>query len=260
MAATLSVVTWNVNSLRVRLAQVLDWVGTHEPDVVCLQETKLENPAFPIDALRSAGYHGLHSGQKTYNGVAILSRIPPADPVAVLPGAPDDAQRRLLAATIGGVRVVNVYVPNGAEVGSDKFSYKLDWLARLNRYLADELAAHPRLALVGDFNIAPANEDVYDPKLWENSVLFSPPEREAFAKLLALGLFDTFRKFEQPGASFSWWDYRQGAFRRNNGLRIDHILCSAELYAQCMSCRIDKTPRALERPSDHAPVIAQFTD
>jgi exodeoxyribonuclease-3 len=258
MSAPLSVVTWNVNSLRVRLGQVLDWVAARQPDVLCLQETKLENKAFPVSELEAAGYHGLYSGQKTYNGVAILSRTPAADPAAELPGDEEDSQRRLLAATIGNVRVLNVYVPNGSEVGSEKFDYKLDWLARLNRYVAAELAAHERLLVVGDFNIAPQASDVYDPQLWSGSVLFSEPERAAFDRLLSLGLFDTFRKFEHPPASFSWWDYRAGAFRRNNGLRIDHILSSRAMYDECVGCDIDKAVRALERPSDHAPVIARF--
>ncbi len=251
--------TWNVNSLRVRLEQVRQWCHERRPDLLALQETKLEDAAFPADALRESGYHSLYAGQKTYNGVAILSRLPasPEDVVTALPGF-DDPQRRLLAATYGDLRLINVYVPNGAAVGSDKFAYKLDWLARLHDFLAGELQHHDRLAVVGDFNIAPEDRDVHDPDLWEGSVLVSPPERNAFRELLDLGLHDAFRLFEQPEASYSWWDYRAGAFRRNLGLRIDHILISDALKQHCTACYIDREPRTWQRPSDHAPVVAEF--
>jgi exodeoxyribonuclease-3 len=248
--------TWNVNSLRVRLPQVLDWLTAHHPDVLCLQETKLPDKDFPASELRAAGYESIFSGQPTYNGVAMLTRSPATDVLASLPGSPDE-QRRFIAASIGGVRVVNVYVPNGQEVGSDKFRYKLEWLAALRTFLKDDLCRYPELAIVGDFNVAPDERDVHDPKLWEGQVLFSKPEREAFATLVATGLRDAFRKFETGAGHYTWWDYRQAAFRRNLGLRIDHILLSRPLFERCTSCAIDAAPRRNERPSDHVPVIAE---
>jgi len=253
----MKIATWNVNSLRVRLSQVLDWAQEKRPDVLCLQETKLVDDDFPLAACRDAGYHVAFSGQKTYNGVATLSRAPIA---AVTSAYPDysDEQKRLLAVTIGDLRVLNVYIPNGQEVGSDKYAYKLDWLQALRRLIAQELKNYPKLVLLGDFNIAPQPRDVHDPTAWEGRVLFSAPERAAFQALVDAGLEDVFRGFEQPEDSFSWWDYRAGAFRRNRGLRIDHILASAGLSARCLACRIDTAPRALERPSDHAPVLAEF--
>lgn len=247
--------TWNVNSLRVRLPQVLDWLAAQRPDVLCLQETKLPDKDFPVAELRAAGYETVFAGQPTYNGVAILSRAPVADPLVSLPDFADE-QKRFIAATVGGVRVVNVYVPNGQEVGSDKFRYKLQWFAALRAYLKEELKRHPDLALVGDFNVAPEERDVHDPKLWEGQVLFSEPERETYAKLSACGLHDAFRKFETGAGHYTWWDYRQAAFRRNLGLRIDHILVSTTLFDRCTSCVIDTTPRRNERPSDHVPVLA----
>lgn len=249
--------TWNVNSIRVRLPQVLDWLAQQTPDVLCLQETKVVDEDFPVQDFRQAGYLSVYAGQKTYNGVAILSRNPAQDVVRALPKA-DGVQQRLIAATVEGVRVVNVYVPNGESVDSEKYGYKLAWLKTLRSYLRGELDTHPRLALLGDFNIAPEERDVHDPRQWQGQVLFSDREREAFRELLATGLVDVFRKFDQPDAIFSWWDYRMGAYRRNLGLRIDHILTSRELAGVCRRCHIDKTPRALERPSDHAPVIAEF--
>ncbi len=252
------IATWNVNSLKVRLPQVLDWLKEHSPDALCLQETKTEDPNFPRAEIEAAGYSALFAGQKTYNGVAILSRIAAADPLAALPGF-DDPQKRVLAATIGGVRVINLYVPNGESVESDKYRYKLAWLEALKAWLKQELARHPRLAVVGDFNIAPEDEDVHDPKLWEGQVLCSEPERAAFRELLELGLKDAFRLFDdQPEKSFTWWDYRMNGFRRNLGLRIDHILLSPALASACSACAIDKAPRAAERPSDHAPVVADL--
>jgi len=255
--ATTRIATWNVNSLRVRLPQVLDWLSAHSPEILALQETKVPDPDFPLDALRAAGYHAVFSGQKAYNGVAILSREPPAQVSDAVAGLNHD-QKRLIAATCHGLRVVNVYVPNGEAVGSEKYEYKLAWLTRLRRYLARELTAHPNLVLLGDFNIAPEERDVHDPKLWAGSVLFSEPEREAFRDLVGLGLSDAFRLHDQPDHSFTWWDYRQGGFRRNHGLRIDHILLGPALAPLCTVCSIDKTPRAAERPSDHAPVLAEL--
>ncbi len=248
--------TWNVNSLKVRLPHLLEWLTANPVDVVCLQETKQQDADFPQAELLAAGYHSVFSGQKTYNGVAILSREPVSDVQVGIPNF-DDEQRRVIAATVQGVRVVCVYVPNGQEVGSDKYQYKLGWLAALNAWLKDELVKHPKLALLGDYNIAPEDRDVYDPAAWQGNVLVSEPERSAFQSLLHLGLRDAFRLFEQAEKSYSWWDYRMMAFRRNMGLRIDHILISAAL--QCDACSIDKAPRKLERPSDHTPVVAEVS-
>ncbi|HSH06110.1 MAG TPA: exodeoxyribonuclease III [Burkholderiales bacterium] len=249
--------TWNVNSLKVRLPQLVDWVAAAQPDVVCLQETKLEDGKFPQSEIEAAGFRAAFAGQKTYNGVALLARSAPQDVRTEMPGLADP-QKRVVAATVGGTRVVCLYAPNGQAVGSDKFDYKLRWYEALRAWLADELARHPRLAVLGDLNIAPEDRDVHDPKLWEGQVHCSEPERAAFRALLALGLQDAFRLFEQPEKSFSWWDYRMMAFRRNAGLRIDHILLSAPLAAQCSACSIDKAPRKLERPSDHTPVVAEL--
>jgi len=255
----LTVATWNVNSLKVRLPHLLDWLGLHPVDVVCLQETKLTDDRFPVAELQAAGYRSVFAGQKTYNGVAVLLReatTPAAADVQVnLPNFADE-QKRLLAVTLDGMRVVNGYFPNGQAVGSDKFEYKLNWLAALTDWLRDELGRHQQLLLAGDFNIAPEPRDVHDPALWEGQVLFSEPERAAFRGLLALGLKDGFRLFEQPERSFTWWDYRNLAFRRKMGLRIDHILLSNAAAARCTACTIDVEPRRREQPSDHAPVIA----
>jgi exodeoxyribonuclease-3 len=253
----MKIATWNVNSLNVRLPHVLDWLASHEPDVLCLQETKLEDARFPLGEINAAGYQALFSGQKTYNGVAILSRVAGSDAVTAFPGFAD-AQKRVLAATFGDVRIVNLYVPNGQSVDSEKYRYKLDWLAALAAWLEEERARHPKLAVVGDFNIAPEDRDVHDPKAWEGQILCSEPERQAFRQLLALGLKDAFRLFEQPEKSFSWWDYRMNGFRRNLGLRIDHILLTDALAAGCTACTVDTAPRKLERPSDHAPVVAEI--
>ena len=255
------IATWNVNSLKVRLPHVLDWLADKAPDLVALQETKIQDENFPVAELAAAGWQAVYSGQKAYNGVAILSRpgAEPRDVVVDLPGF-DDHQRRVLAATYGDLRLVNLYVPNGSEVGSDKYAYKLQWLEHLRRWLAEELAAHPLLAVVGDFNVAPEDRDVHDPEAWAGSVLVSPAERAAFREILALGLHDAFRLFEQGGGHYSWWDYRAAAFRRNRGLRIDHILVSNALRARCRACAIDTAPRGWERPSDHAPVYAVFDD
>jgi exodeoxyribonuclease III len=251
--------TWNVNSLRVRLPQLLAWLERERPDVVCLQETKVVDADFPLAALHDAGYAAVFTGQKTYNGVAIVSRTPAADVIAVLPDAGDE-QKRFIAASFGAVRVINVYVPNGEAVDSDKYGYKLDWLRHLERFLREELRAHEQLAVVGDFNIAPEDRDVYDPAAWRGQVLCSDAERAAFRNLVGTGLVDVFRRFPQPDGAYSWWDYRQAAFPRNRGLRIDHVLASAPLTSTATNCRIDVEPRRAERPSDHAPVIAEFAD
>lgn len=253
----MKIASWNVNSLRVRLPQVLEWVARQQPVILGLQETKTTDEAFPAAAFDDAGYRVVFSGQKTYNGVAIIGKAP-FDEVLTDPPNLDDPQRRILAASCGGVRVVNLYVPNGSEVGSDKYAYKLDWLGRMKEFIRDELARHPRLVVLGDFNVAPEDRDVYDPEAWREKVLCSTPEREAFQGLLGLGLVDAFRLFEQAEASYTWWDYRAAGFRRNQGLRIDHILVSPELRSLCRNCRIDVAPRKLERPSDHAPIVAEF--
>ncbi len=249
--------TWNVNSLKVRLPQVLDWLESNPVDVLCLQETKQQDADFPEGELMAAGYYSVFAGQKTYNGVAILSREAGSDVQVGIPGY-EDGQKRVIAATFGDVRVVCVYIPNGQSVDSDKYQYKLGWLAALHDWLKQELLRYPKLALLGDYNIAPEDRDVHDPVAWAGSVLVSAPERDAFGSLAALGLKDSYRLFDQPEKTFSWWDYRMMAFRRNAGMRIDHILISEPLVPQCKSCIIDKAPRKLERPSDHTPVIVDL--
>ncbi|MDR2925605.1 MAG: exodeoxyribonuclease III [Azoarcus sp.] len=252
----MKIATWNVNSLRVRLHHLLDWLDTHRPDALCLQELKLEDKAFPEDELRAAGYYAAFSGQKTYNGVAILASSPPKDVQRGIPGFADE-QKRLIAATVSGVRIVCGYFPNGQALDSDKFVYKLGWLDALTRWLKQEaLPAHPNLVLAGDFNIAPDAADVHPN--WGGEILVSPPERAAFRALMETGLTDAFRLFEQPESSYTWWDYRMGAFRRNFGMRIDHILVSNPLRNACRACSVDKAPRSLERPSDHAPVMLEL--
>jgi exodeoxyribonuclease-3 len=249
--------TWNLNSLKVRLPHLQDWLARARPDVLCIQETKLEDARFPRAELEAAGYLAAHSGQRAYNGVAILAREPPAEVACGIPGF-DDAQKRVIAATVGGIRVICLYCPNGQAVGSEKYAYKLRWFAALRDYLAAELPRHPLLAAAGDFNVAPEDRDVHDPKAWEGEVHVSEPERAAWRALLALGLKDAFRLFEQPERSYTWWDYRMGAFRRNAGLRIDQILLSQALARRCTASAIDREPRRLERPSDHAPVVAEI--
>lgn len=253
----MKIATWNVNSLKVRLPHVLDWLAANQPDVLCLQELKCENAAFPADELAAAGWHAAINGQKTYNGVALLSRRPAEDVQPDLPGMEDDPQKRLIAATFGGIRILSAYFPNGQALDSEKFTYKMRWLEALTAWLQSELRRHPRLILAGDFNIAPQDEDAHES--WTpGSIHVSEPEREAFRRLLALGLHDAFRLFDQPPQSWSWWDYRMGAFRRNIGLRIDHLLVSDALRTACTACTIDRTPRKLERPSDHAPVVLEL--
>lgn len=253
----MKIATWNVNSLKVRLPHLQDWLAARSPDVVCLQETKTEDAKFCLADIEQSGFSCCFSGQRTYNGVAILSRQPATDVQIGIPGY-DDPQKRVIAATVDGVRIVCIYVPNGESVSSDKYPYKLAWLERLTSWLAEELRSHPRLALLGDFNIAPDDRDVYDPKAWAGQVLCSEPERQAFQRLLGLGLIDSFRLFEQPERSYTWWDYRMNMFKRKLGLRIDHILLSAALAPACRSCIVDRDMRARERPSDHAPVVADL--
>ena len=250
--------TWNVNSLRVRLPQVIDWLGVNQPEILCLQETKLPDENFPQSEVAAIGYQCIFSGQRTYNGVAILSKQKGNEVVTAIPGFTDE-QKRIIAATYGDLRVISVYVPNGETVESEKYGYKLKWLPALNRWLQQELKDHKKLALLGDFNIAPEDRDVHDPKLWQGKVLCSEPERDAFRELLKLGFVDSFRLFEQVEKSYTWWDYRMMAFRLNRGLRIDHILLSPELASSCLTCKIDKTIRKHERPSDHAPIMVELS-
>jgi exodeoxyribonuclease III len=254
----LKVATWNVNSLRVRLPHVLQWLDREQPDILALQETKLKDEEFPADAFTDRGYSVTFSGQAAYNGVAIISRQPAADVIRDLGNGYADDQRRVLGATLGPLRFFSLYVPNGQSVDSDKYRYKLEWFAALRALLATELARHPLVLLAGDFNVAPEDRDVHNPAAWEGKVLCSAPERAALAAVQELGFADVFRLFEQPEKVFSWWDYRSGAFRRNQGLRIDLMLASAGLSKLCQACRIDKEPRGWERPSDHVPVVAEF--
>ena len=249
--------TWNVNSLRVRMEHLGRWLADNAVDAMALQEVKLADEHFPHGALESLGLHSVCFGQPTYNGVAILARSPVTDVANGMPADPDP-QRRVIAATVGPIRFVDVYVPNGQAVGSEKYTYKLAWLERLRAYLASLLPLHRYLLVAGDFNIAPEDRDVHDPAAWEGSVHVSPPEREALTKIRAEGFTDLFRQFEQPPRSWSWWDYRQGAFRRDHGLRIDLLLASKELAQRCTACAIHREPRSWERPSDHVPVTATF--
>ena len=254
----LKVASWNVNSLNVRLPHVLAWCDVAQPDILALQETKLTDDRFPVDELMKAGYHSVYSGQKTYNGVAILSRETATDVVTDIDGL-DDPQRRILAATIDGVRIIDLYVVNGSEVGSEKFAYKMHWLEQVTSFIADEMQRFDKVVVLGDFNIAPQDRDVHDPESWHEKILCSTPERDALQKILDLGLSDTFRQFEQEEKTWSWWDYRMAAFRRNMGLRIDLVLASEALAKKCSASYIDKEPRRQERPSDHAPAIAEFS-
>jgi exodeoxyribonuclease-3 len=251
----MKIATWNVNSLKVRLPHLLQWLAENPVDVLCIQETKLTDDKFPLAEINAAGYQAVYTGQKTYNGVAILSRHPITDVVKNNPRYADE-QQRIIAATIEGVRFICAYVPNGQAVGSDKYAYKLAWLASLREWLLDEMRTHEALAILGDYNIAPEDRDVHDPLEWVGQVHVSEQERAALTALVELGLCDSFRLFEQPEKSYSWWDYRQLAFRRNRGLRIDHILLSPKLAARCVACAIDRAPRKWEQPSDHVPVVA----
>ena len=254
----MKIASWNVNSLNVRLPHLLRWLDEAKPDVVALQETKLEDQKFPEDALLELGYRSQFCGQKTYNGVAIVSRLPfSGECVTAIPGF-DDPQKRVLAATVGGVRIVDLYVVNGEAVGSEKFDYKLRWLAAVREWLREELAAHPDLVVLGDFNIAPDDRDVHDPKRWRGKILCSTPEREALQALLDLGLHDSFRLFNDEAGHHSWWDYRLAAFQRGWGLRIDLVLVRDALKARCTAAGIDRDPRGWERPSDHTPVFVEI--
>lgn len=253
----MKIATWNVNSLKVRLPHLLTWLNDNPVDVLCLQETKLTDDKFPIAQINEAGYQVAFSGQKTYNGVAILSKHPILEVVKNNPLYPDE-QQRILAATIEGIRFICAYVPNGQAVDSEKYGYKLAWLAALRDWLAGEMAAHASegLAILGDYNIAPADQDVHDPLAWAGQVLCSDKERAALSALTELGLTDSFRMFPQQDKSFSWWDYRMLGYQKNKGLRIDHILLSEALAKRCVACAIDRVPRKWAQPSDHAPVIA----
>lgn len=254
----MKIASWNVNSLNVRLPHLLLWLDEAKPDIVALQETKLSDDKFPRMEIEAAGYHVVFAGQKSYNGVALLSRTAIDEALIDMPGL-DDGERRIIAATTQGVRILNLYVVNGQEVGSEKYEWKLQWLAKLRDWLSEEMMRHEQLIVLGDFNVTPDDRDVYDPKALQESILCSSTERAALQQIIDLGLTDTFRLFSQEPGLFSWWDYRQGAFRRNMGLRIDLILASQSLSGKCTAAYIDKGPRKLERPSDHAPVLAEFT-
>jgi exodeoxyribonuclease-3 len=253
----LKIATWNVNSLKMRLPQLLPWLMAVKPDMVALQETKVTDENFPHPAIIEAGYQVVFTGQKTFNGVAILSTTQPQEVITEIPGW-EDTQRRLIAATIAGIRVVNLYVPNGQSVGSEKYQYKLQWLTKVRDFLQQQLMQYPNLVVLGDFNIAPEDRDVHDPARWNGHVLCSAPERQAFRELLALGLQDTFRLFPEHKVPYTWWDYRGGALWRNEGLRIDHILASTALANHCTQCEVDKSLRKQKPPSDHAAVVATF--
>ena len=253
----LKLASWNVNSLKVRLDQVLEWMESSQIDVLALQETKLIDENFPAQTFLEKGFHLVFSGQKTYNGVAVISRYPITDVLTDIPDL-DDPQRRILAVTVAGIRLIDLYVPNGSELTSDKYQYKLNWLQKVTAFIQQQMSVYSKVAVVGDFNIAPEDRDVHSPEEWNNCVLVSPAERQAFAEIMQLGLHDSFRNFEQEEQVFSWWDYRAAGFRRNRGLRIDHILLSDELNELCRKSAIDKEPRKAERPSDHAPVWVEL--
>ena len=254
----MKITSWNVNSLKVRLDQVLEWIKSNRPDVLGLQETKLKDDKFPIEAIEDAGYHAAFSGQATYNGVALLSRAPGEDIRREIPGF-EDPHRRVIAGTFNGVRVINLYVVNGKAVGDEKYDWKLQWLEAVTRWIAEEAKTHEKLVVIGDFNIAPEDRDVHDPEAWHEKILCSTPERTALEKIMSLGLTDSYRLFDQPDRVYSWYDYRQMAFRRKMGLRIDLILASSTMAEKCTAGDIDLEPRRNERPSDHAPVSAVFS-
>ncbi len=250
------IATWNINSIRVRMPRLLQWLERRRPDVVCLQETKVADEEFPAEAIRALGYHCNFRGEKTYNGVAILSLASPENLETKLPDDGPDAPCRFIAGTIGGIRIVNVYAPNGSEVGSDKYAFKLGWYKRLRGYLDGHANPQDRILLCGDFNVAPEDRDVWDPEQWRGQILCSEAERSAFGELLAWGLTDSLRMLRPEAGIYTWWDYRGGAFHRGWGLRIDHILVSAQLAQQCTLVEIDRDERKGEKPSDHAPVVA----
>lgn len=251
------IATWNVNSLRVRLDHVVEWLQVQTPDILALQETKVVDEGFPEEMFRNIGYRAVFSGQKTYNGVALISKLPAADVLTDFPSSADP-QRRILFANYNKLSVLNLYVPNGSEIGSEKYNYKLEWLTRMLAFVKPILQQGENLVILGDFNIAPADEDVHDPEEWQGKVLVSAPERAHFFQLLEMGMVDCYRSLNRDGREFSWWDYRAASFRRNRGLRIDHILASTGLSRNCRACVIDKAPRTLEKPSDHTPVMAEF--
>lgn len=252
------IATWNVNSIAARLPIVLRWADYERPDVLCLQEIKCVDEKFPAHDFEALGYVPVTHGQPTYNGVAILAQGPVSSVVKGLPGDESVGHARLVSGTFEGITVVNVYIPNGSEVGSDKYAFKLDWLARLRGFLEERYSAEDPVLLCGDFNVAPDDRDVHDPKAWDGKILCSPAEREALETVRTWGFEDAFRLHTTDGGHFSWWDYRAGAFRRNAGLRIDHIWITGSLVKRCTSVRIDKEPRTWDRPSDHAPVVAEF--
>lgn len=258
MDGTVTIATWNVNSIRTRVPHVLDWLAEHRPTVLCLQETKVEDPLFPRREFEEQGYHLSVSGQKSYNGVAVLSIVPIEETRFGLPGDPDDAPRRLMTAVIAGIRVINVYVPNGSEVGSEKFAYKLNFLSRLRNVVEKWISDGRPSVLLGDLNVAPEARDVYDPVAMEGQILFHPDERAGLSAVKDIGLEDLFRLHHADDGRYSWWDYRMNAFRRNMGLRIDHIWATLDLAKRCTACEIDIAPRKREKPSDHAPVWARF--
>jgi len=253
----MKIASWNVNSLNVRLPHLTTWLAEAQPDIVALQETKMEDSKFPAEAIHAAGYRVAFSGQKTYNGVAILAREEPRDIVTDIPGL-DDPQRRILIASVGDLRIADLYVVNGQEVGSEKYAYKLDWLTKVRAFLAEEIRSHPNLVVLGDFNITPDDRDIYDPVAWKEQILCSTPERDALKAIAELGLHDTFRLFSEEAGQYSWWDYRAAGFRRNLGMRIDLILASEALRPHCRTATIDRVPRTWERPSDHTPVLLEL--
>ncbi|HKV41429.1 MAG TPA: exodeoxyribonuclease III [Blastocatellia bacterium] len=254
----MKIATWNVNSIRIRLPRLLAWLSRVEPDVLCLQETKVVDDDFPYLDLRSIGYHCLINGQKTYNGVAILSREEGVGPVRDLPGDGPDDGRRVVSATLNGIRVIGVYAPNGGDVGTDRYSYKLDWYKRLRAYIDSAYKQDTDLLICGDFNVAPEDRDVWDPEKFRGKILFSEPEKEALKNLMAWGLTDALRMHHQEAGIYTWWDYRAGAFHRGWGMRIDHVLISSSLERRCTGVEVDRNERKGEKPSDHAPVIAYF--
>ena len=256
----MKIATWNVNSVRARADRLLRWLATHSPDVLCLQELKVQDADFPFDMLRAAGYEAAAHGQKTYNGVAILARTAPADVERGFGDGGDDTQSRLIAARVAGIRVVSVYIPNGQEVGSEKWVYKLEWLRRLRAWLDRRCRPDEPIVLCGDFNVAPEAKDVHDPAAWEPTVLFHPEARAALESVRAWGFTDTLRLHRQEDGLYSWWDYRMLAFPKNNGLRIDFVLATAPLAQRCNAASIDRDERKGTLPSDHAPVIAEFRE
>jgi exodeoxyribonuclease-3 len=253
----MKIASWNVNSLNVRLPHLSSWLASAAPDIVALQETKLEDAKFPVEAFEALGYRSVFTGQKTYNGVALLTREPVQDVVTDIPGL-DGAQRRVVIGRVGDLRIVNLYVVNGQSVGSEKYTFKLEWLGKVQEFLAAELQRYPQTVVLGDFNIAPADRDVHDPAAWREQILCSTPERAALKRMHDLGLHDSFRLFDDAPGHYSWWDYRMGGFRRNLGLRIDLILVSDALKGSCRAASIDRVPRSWERPSDHTPVVVEL--